>query len=130
VTVTSAGLLLYRIDDAGLLSVWLVHPGGPYWRNKDEAAWSIPKGEYVDGENPRDVALAAAFGADPTVPGGGRRTVADRSGGHTPTRQGAAADPRCVEGAPRRCRQAVPGAVIAPCSTTCPSGRARLFRVF
>lgn len=56
-TVTSAGVLLYRIDDAAPVSVWLVHPGGPYWRNKDEAAWSIPKGEYVDGEDPREVAL-------------------------------------------------------------------------
>ncbi|MFD6893714.1 NUDIX domain-containing protein [Rhodococcus sp. NPDC060086] len=56
-TVTSAGLLLYRIDDSGLLQVWLVHPGGPYWKGKDEAAWSVPKGEYGDEEEPRGVAL-------------------------------------------------------------------------
>lgn len=56
-TVTSAGLLLYRIDDTGLLEVWLVHPGGPYWTGKDEAAWSVPKGEYGDEEDPREVAL-------------------------------------------------------------------------
>lgn len=37
--------------------VFLVHPGGPFFRNKDEGAWSIPKGEYVDGEE----ALAAAL---------------------------------------------------------------------
>ena len=34
----------------------LVHPGGPLWRNKDEGAWSIPKGEYVAGENAEEVA--------------------------------------------------------------------------
>ncbi len=56
-TVASAGLLLYRIDDTGLLEVWLVHPGGPYWAGKDDAAWSVPKGEYGDEEEPRDVAL-------------------------------------------------------------------------
>lgn len=39
----SAGLLLYRLDP---FEVMLVHPGGPYWVNKDDGAWSIPKGEY------------------------------------------------------------------------------------
>lgn len=34
----------------------LVHPGGPFWRNKDLGAWSIPKGEYDAGEDPEDVA--------------------------------------------------------------------------
>jgi predicted NUDIX family NTP pyrophosphohydrolase len=47
----SAGILLYRITDKQL-QVFLVHPGGPFFRNKDEGAWSIPKGEYVDGEEP------------------------------------------------------------------------------
>jgi predicted NUDIX family NTP pyrophosphohydrolase len=51
----SAGLLLYRITD-NILQVFLVHPGGPFFRNKDDGAWSIPKGEFVDGEE----ALAAA----------------------------------------------------------------------
>jgi predicted NUDIX family NTP pyrophosphohydrolase len=51
----SAGILLYRLTD-GLLQVFLVHPGGPFFRNKDDGAWSIPKGEYTDGEEP----LAAA----------------------------------------------------------------------
>lgn len=55
--VTSAGLLLYRIGDTGLLEVWLVHPGGPFWQGKDEAAWSVPKGVYDDEEDPREVAL-------------------------------------------------------------------------
>ena len=41
---TSAGLLMYRIKD-GTLQVLLAHPGGPYFVNKDEGAWSIPKGE-------------------------------------------------------------------------------------
>ena len=51
----SAGLLLYRRRDAGL-EVLLVHPGGPFWASRDEAAWSIPKGEFAPGED----ALAAA----------------------------------------------------------------------
>jgi predicted NUDIX family NTP pyrophosphohydrolase len=38
------------------LEVLLVHPGGPFWRNKDDGAWSIPKGEITAGENPQDVA--------------------------------------------------------------------------
>jgi len=47
----SAGLLLYRgAPDA--LEVLLGHPGGPFWARKDEGAWSIPKGEYTDGEDP------------------------------------------------------------------------------
>ncbi len=51
----SAGLLVYRLRE-GALEVFLVHPGGPFWRNKDDGAWSLPKGEYADGEDP----LAAA----------------------------------------------------------------------
>lgn len=52
---TSAGLLLFRRTSAGV-EVLLVHPGGPLWGKKDEGAWSIPKGEIDDGEDP----LAAA----------------------------------------------------------------------
>lgn len=44
----SAGILLYRKKK--LLEVFLVHPGGPYWKNKDESAWSIPKGESEENE--------------------------------------------------------------------------------
>jgi predicted NUDIX family NTP pyrophosphohydrolase len=44
----SAGILLYR-KRAGLLEVFLVHPGGPFWKNKDDGAWSIPKGECDEG---------------------------------------------------------------------------------
>jgi predicted NUDIX family NTP pyrophosphohydrolase len=51
----SAGLLVYRQDATGP-AVFLVHPGGPFWARKDEGAWSIPKGEFTEGEN----ALAAA----------------------------------------------------------------------
>ncbi|HEY7532578.1 MAG TPA: NUDIX domain-containing protein [Nitrospiraceae bacterium] len=40
----SAGLLLYRVRH-GKAEVFLIHPGGPYWKNKDEGSWSIPKGE-------------------------------------------------------------------------------------
>ncbi|MBK5296751.1 MAG: NUDIX domain-containing protein [Vicinamibacteria bacterium] len=47
----SAGLLLFRQRD-GQLEVLLVHPGGPFWRNKDLGAWSIPKGECAPGEDP------------------------------------------------------------------------------
>ena len=52
---TSAGILLYRRRPAGL-EVLIGHMGGPFWARKDAGAWSIPKGEYVDGEVPFDVA--------------------------------------------------------------------------
>jgi predicted NUDIX family NTP pyrophosphohydrolase len=51
----SAGLLLYRRQDV-TIEVLLVHPGGPFWAKKDVGAWSIPKGEFTDDEEP----LAAA----------------------------------------------------------------------
>ncbi len=51
----SAGLLVYRLRD-GAVEVFLVHPGGPFWRNRDDGAWSLPKGEYAEDEDP----LAAA----------------------------------------------------------------------
>lgn len=47
----SAGVLLYRICD-GIVEVLVAHPGGPFWARKDDGAWSIPKGEYTDGEDP------------------------------------------------------------------------------
>jgi predicted NUDIX family NTP pyrophosphohydrolase len=55
VPARSAGILLYR-NHGDHLEVLLVHPGGPFWSKRDEGAWSIPKGEYLDGED----ALAAA----------------------------------------------------------------------
>ncbi len=51
----SAGLLLYR-RKAKDFEVFLVHPGGPFWRNKDDGAWTVPKGLIEPGEDP----LAAA----------------------------------------------------------------------
>ena len=47
---TSAGLLMFHLRNAGI-EVLLVHPGGPYYQNKDEGAWSIPKGEITEGED-------------------------------------------------------------------------------
>jgi predicted NUDIX family NTP pyrophosphohydrolase len=47
----SAGILLFRRRADGP-EVLLVHPGGPYWARKDRGAWSIPKGEHGDGEDP------------------------------------------------------------------------------
>ena len=52
----SAGILLYR-RSGGALEVLLVHPGGPFWARRDEGVWSIPKGEYEEGEEPRAAAL-------------------------------------------------------------------------
>lgn len=51
----SAGILAYRRRDGGL-EVLLVHPGGPFWKGKDEGAWSIPKGEIGEGEDPFEAA--------------------------------------------------------------------------
>jgi predicted NUDIX family NTP pyrophosphohydrolase len=51
----SAGILAFR-SNKGTIEVLLVHPGGPFWRNKDLGAWSIPKGEYEPGEDPEQVA--------------------------------------------------------------------------
>lgn len=51
----SAGLLLYRkVNDA--IEVFLVHPGGPFWVKKDDGAWSIPKGEIDENEDPLEAA--------------------------------------------------------------------------
>ena len=52
---TSAGILMYHRREAGLV-VLLVHPGGPFWRKRDLGAWSVPKGELDDGEDPEAAA--------------------------------------------------------------------------
>lgn len=52
----SAGMVLFRRTEARGLEVLLAHPGGPFWKNKDEGAWTIPKGLVDEGETP----LAAA----------------------------------------------------------------------
>lgn len=51
----SAGLLMFR-RKGGELEVFLVHPGGPFWAAKDAGAWTVPKGEYMDGEEPLEAA--------------------------------------------------------------------------
>ncbi len=51
----SAGILRYKWVDKQL-QVLLVHPGGPFWQNKDLGAWSVPKGEYSDGDDALTVA--------------------------------------------------------------------------
>jgi predicted NUDIX family NTP pyrophosphohydrolase len=53
---TSAGVLLYRRREAGV-EVLIGHMGGPFWARKDDAAWSVPKGEYGPGEEPLATAL-------------------------------------------------------------------------
>jgi predicted NUDIX family NTP pyrophosphohydrolase len=63
----SAGILLHRSAD-GEAEVLLVHPGGPFWARKDLGAWSLPKGEVDEGEDPRACALrefAEETGAHP-----------------------------------------------------------------
>jgi predicted NUDIX family NTP pyrophosphohydrolase len=60
--VRSAGTLLYQLDD-GVLKVLIAHMGGPFWAKKDERAWSIPKGEYAEGDDPR-AAAAREFGEE------------------------------------------------------------------
>jgi predicted NUDIX family NTP pyrophosphohydrolase len=52
----SAGLLPFRRLSDGDVEVFIVHPGGPLWADKDEHAWSVAKGEYESGEDPRRVA--------------------------------------------------------------------------
>ena len=64
----SAGILLYRREERGL-SVLLVHPGGPFWRNKDDGVWTIPKGERAVGEDAETTArreFAEELGAPAT----------------------------------------------------------------
>jgi predicted NUDIX family NTP pyrophosphohydrolase len=85
----SAGILLHRSTPEGGVDVLLVHPGGPFWAERDDAAWSIPKGEYTDEEDPYSVArreFCEELGIDPpdgeAVPlgevrqSGGKRVVA------------------------------------------------------
>src|SRR4051794_27146246 len=51
----SASLLLHKVE-SDVVSVLIVHPGGPFWARKDDGSWSIPKGEYDEGEVALDVA--------------------------------------------------------------------------
>ena len=52
----SAGLVVYKINNKTMY-ILLVHPGGPFFKNKDDGVWSIPKGEYTAEEEPLDVAI-------------------------------------------------------------------------
>lgn len=52
----SAGMVLFRRTAGRGLEVFLAHPGGPFWKNKDEGAWTIPKGLVDEGETPLDAA--------------------------------------------------------------------------
>lgn len=79
----SAGLLMYRRDVAAGLQVLLAHPGGPFWRGKDPGAWTLPKGECGEAEEPlaaarREFTEETGFGsAPPFLPLG---EVAQKSG--------------------------------------------------
>lgn len=55
-SVTSMGLLLFRRTESGP-EFFLAHPGGPFWRKRDEGAWTIPKGVPEPGEAPLDAAI-------------------------------------------------------------------------
>jgi predicted NUDIX family NTP pyrophosphohydrolase len=66
--VRSCGILLYRREATGEISVFIAHLGGPFWARKDAAAWSIPKGEPLEGEADLAAALrefAEEIGAPP-----------------------------------------------------------------
>ena len=51
----SAGILLFKIENK-ILKIFLAHPGGPFWKNKDDGAWTIPKGEFDDDEDALEAA--------------------------------------------------------------------------
>lgn len=78
----SAGLLMYRYQ-GDHLEFFLVHPGGPYWQNKESYAWSIPKGEIDLGEDPFAAAKREFWEETGLVPEGPfhRLTTVKQSGG-------------------------------------------------
>lgn len=55
----SAGFLIYKYEKK-ILKIFIVHPGGPYWKNKEEGAWSIPKGEIDDEDLSEENMIAVA----------------------------------------------------------------------
>lgn len=85
----SAGILLHRRSESGQREVWIAHMGGPFWGRKEEGAWSIPKGEYTEAEDPLTVArreFAEEIGV-PAPPPARLRTAGSfppalRQGGH------------------------------------------------
>jgi predicted NUDIX family NTP pyrophosphohydrolase len=70
----AAGLLLFRRRDADL-EVFLAHPGGPFWANRDEGAWTIPKGLVDEGEDPCGAALREFEEETGIRPGGELRAL-------------------------------------------------------
>ncbi len=67
----SAGILWYRFQN-NAVEIFLVHPGGPYWVKKNLGAWSIPKGEFDEGEDPLNAAkreMEEETGIDPDTAG-------------------------------------------------------------
>ncbi len=66
---SSAGLLMYRVTD-GQLEVLLVHLGGPFWKKKDEGAWTFPRGEVAEGEELFQAAVREFFEETGLVPEG------------------------------------------------------------
>jgi predicted NUDIX family NTP pyrophosphohydrolase len=93
-SMLSAGILAYRKGARGL-EVLLVHPGGPFWRKKDNGAWSIPKGEIDAADAPEQVArrefaeeLGPSASIGPLQPlgeirqRGGKRVIAFAGEGH------------------------------------------------
>jgi 8-oxo-dGTP pyrophosphatase MutT (NUDIX family) len=73
---SSAGILMYRRTGRAL-EVLLVHPGGPFWRNKDDGAWSIPKGEIDEGEDLADAALREFMEEIGSAPDGPLRSLGE-----------------------------------------------------
>lgn len=67
--ISSAGLLIYDWFD-GELKFLLVHPGGPYWKNKPEEGWGIPKGKIEEGEVPIEAAIRETWEETGSYPSG------------------------------------------------------------
>jgi predicted NUDIX family NTP pyrophosphohydrolase len=92
----SAGLLMYRFHD-GKLQMLLAHPGGPFFKNKDDGAWSIPKGEIEPGEDLLEAAkreFKEETGITPTGPFTALTPIKQKGGkSFTPGRSRATAIP-------------------------------------
>ena len=77
----------------GAVEVLIAHPGGPFWARKDDAAWSVPKGEYVAGEDPLDAAYREFE----------EEVGLDGSAGRRPSSSGSAANRAASGSASGRC---------------------------
>jgi predicted NUDIX family NTP pyrophosphohydrolase len=88
----SAGILMYKCR-RGEIEVLLVHPGGPFWQRKDRGAWSIPKGEFAQGEDP-ELAARREFAEElGRIPAGPLRAL-----GHIRQRGGKQVEAFALEG--------------------------------